>query len=74
MEPQPQYESPIPIENSGQITMIVVSTLSIFVPAVFIALRLYARVITSRKVDRSDWCIIVALVRFMALLVTEPEG
>lgn len=60
--PMPPFEDPIPIENQDQVSIIVVSSLSMFVPAVFVALRLYAKSITSRKIDMSDACILVALV------------
>lgn len=60
--PMGPFEDPIPIENQDQVAIIVVSSLSMFVPAVFIALRLYAKSITSRKLDMSDICIIIALV------------
>ena len=56
------FEDPIPIENQDQVAIIVVSSLSIFVPSVFIVLRLYAKSITSRKIDMSDACILIALV------------
>lgn len=60
--PMGPFEDPIPIENQDQLAIIVVSSLSIFVPSVFIALRLYAKSITSRKIDMSDACILIALV------------
>ena len=58
----PQYESPIPIENQGQVAVIAVSLLSIFIPIVFVGLRLYARLLTGRRVDGSDYLILAALV------------
>lgn len=60
--PTGPFEHPIPIERNDQVTIIIISTLSIFVPAVFIGLRLYAKSLTSRKLDKSDYCILVALV------------
>lgn len=63
------FEDPIPIENQDQVALIVVSTLAIFVPSVFIALRLYAKSITSRSVDMSDACIVIALVSGRTLLL-----
>lgn len=57
------FESPIPIENQDQVAIIVIASLSIFVPTVFICLRLYAKSMTSRALDMSDYCILVALVR-----------
>lgn len=58
----PQYESPIPIENSGQVSVITVSVVSIFIPILFVALRIYARRLTGRKLDGSDYLIVAALV------------
>lgn len=60
--PTGPFEDPIPIENHEQVTVIVISTLSLLVPAIFVALRLYAKSVTNRSVDKSDYCIIVALV------------
>lgn len=57
-----QYESPIPIENSGQTAVIAVSVVSIFIPILFVGLRLYARLLTGRRVDGSDYLILAALV------------
>jgi len=42
--------------------MITVSTLSIFVPSAFVGLRLYARKLTQRTLEGSDYCILVGLV------------
>ena len=58
----PQYEARIPIENSGQLGVIVVSALNLIIPAVFVGLRLYARLLTQRQVAASDYLILVALV------------
>lgn len=51
----------IPIENSGQIGIIVGSTLSIFIAAIFVFLRLVAKHISS-GLDYSEYCIVAALV------------
>lgn len=58
----PQFESPIPIENGKQLSMVVVCTLSIVIPSVFVGLRLYARTMTSRSLGMSDYFILIGLV------------
>lgn len=60
--PMGPFESPIPIENQDQVTIIVITSLSIFVPTLFICLRMYAKFLTSRALDMSDYCILIALV------------
>jgi hypothetical protein len=52
----------IPIENGSQVGILVLSTFSIVLAAVAVMLRLIARNIT-KKIDFSDYCIVVALVR-----------
>ncbi|PSN59357.1 hypothetical protein BS50DRAFT_626789 [Corynespora cassiicola Philippines] len=56
----------VPIENGAQVGIIVVSTISIFIVAVSVGLRLVAKQI-SKKMDYSDYCILVALLWNTAL-------
>ncbi|KAF2275265.1 uncharacterized protein EI97DRAFT_494860 [Westerdykella ornata] len=50
----------VPIENSGQVGLIVASCISIFIVAVSVALRLVAKSISS-GIDYSEYCILAAL-------------
>lgn len=59
--------STIPIENSGQVGILVASAISIFIVLLFVGLRLAAKQIGSR-LDYSDYCIIAALVSIYAIL------
>ena len=54
----------VPIENSGQVGVLVASAIAIFIVVLFVGLRLIAKRIGSR-LDYSDYCIIAALVRCM---------
>ncbi|KAF2204466.1 hypothetical protein GQ43DRAFT_446691 [Delitschia confertaspora ATCC 74209] len=56
----------VPIENSGQVGILVASSVSIFIAALSVGLRLLAKRISSRF-DYSDYCIIAALVWNCAL-------
>lgn len=56
------FESPIPIENSNQIFVIVVSVLAVFIPTLLVGLRLFAKHLTGKGLTASDCCILVALV------------
>lgn len=51
----------IPIENGQQVSVLVTSSISIFIAVVFVGLRLVAKRIRNR-IDYSDYCILVALV------------
>lgn len=59
--PPPPLESSIPIENSAQVGILVASSLSIFIVALSVGLRLVAKRIAG-GVDYSEYCIIAALV------------
>ncbi|KAF7558101.1 hypothetical protein G7Z17_g21 [Cylindrodendrum hubeiense] len=61
------YESPIPIENSRQVSALIVSGVCIFVTTLFVGLRLFAKYKISKPFDASDISIIVALVFNTAL-------
>ena len=54
----------VPIENSGQVGVLVASAIAIFIVVLFVGLRLIAKRIGSR-LDYSDYCIVAALVRCM---------
>lgn len=51
----------IPIENGQQVSIVVISFISILLAIVSVGLRLVARSI-GNKIDYSDYCIIAALV------------
>ena len=51
----------IPIENSKQVSILVLSSVSIVLATVCVGLRLVAKTISNR-LDYSDYCIIAALV------------
>ncbi|KAH8655219.1 hypothetical protein BX600DRAFT_482824 [Xylariales sp. PMI_506] len=55
------YEWPIPIENGGQVGVLVASALCIFISGSFVVLRLVSKKILGRSFDPSDYCIIFAL-------------
>jgi hypothetical protein len=52
----------LPIENNGQLGLLAASAISIFIATVFVVLRLIAKHMGTR-IDYSDYCIVVALVR-----------
>jgi hypothetical protein len=52
----------VPIENENQVAVIVSSTVSIFIAAVAVGLRILAKCI-GWGFDLSDFCILAALVR-----------
>jgi hypothetical protein len=54
-------EKSIPIENSGQIGVLVASSISIFIATVSVGLRIIAKRLTG-GLDYSEYCIIAALV------------
>ncbi|KAH7130091.1 hypothetical protein B0J11DRAFT_243866 [Dendryphion nanum] len=56
----------VPIENSGQVGLLVSSSISIFIVVVAVILRLIAKHIAS-KLDYSDYCIVGALIWNTAL-------
>jgi hypothetical protein len=54
-------ESRIPIENNAQVGILVASSVSIFIAAVSVGLRLLAKRLAG-GLDYSEYCIIAALV------------
>ena len=54
--------TPIPIENSRQVAVLVISSLAIAIPTIAVSLRSYARYTILNKFSVGDWLMIVALV------------
>lgn len=61
MTPPGGFESPIPIENSAQVGILVASSVSIFIASIAVFLRLIAKRMAG-GLDYSEYCIIAALV------------
>ncbi|KAH9900526.1 integral membrane protein [Xylariomycetidae sp. FL2044] len=55
------FKSPIPIENAGQITLVATSVLCIAITCLLVGLRVFARFKVSKRLDASDYCILIAL-------------
>lgn len=65
------YES-IPIQNAGQVWMILVCVLTMVIPTSLVGLRFLARSrFSSAPLDASDWCIAMALVFVLALCIVD---
>ncbi|KAK8057257.1 hypothetical protein PG996_011194 [Apiospora saccharicola] len=65
------YES-IPIQNAGQIWMILVCVLTMVIPTSLVGLRFLARSrFSSAPLDASDWCIALALLFVLALCIVD---
>ncbi|KAK8076145.1 hypothetical protein PG994_003417 [Apiospora phragmitis] len=65
------YES-IPIQNAGQVWMIVTCVLTMVIPTTLVALRFLARSrFSSAALDASDWCIALALMFVLALCIVD---
>ncbi|KAK8022445.1 hypothetical protein PG993_013212 [Apiospora rasikravindrae] len=69
--PNGGYES-IPIQNAGQIWMIVTCVFTMFIPSALVAMRFVARSrFSNAPLDASDWCIALALVFVLALCIVD---
>ncbi|KAH6645270.1 hypothetical protein BKA67DRAFT_669379 [Truncatella angustata] len=55
-------EYSVPIENAGQVGVLVSSALSILIPTLLVTLRFIAKRSVARSLDASDYCIVVALI------------
>lgn len=65
------YES-IPIQNAGQVWMILICVLTMVVPTALVSLRFLARSrFSSAPLDASDWCIALALLFVLALCIVD---
>ncbi|KAH6684932.1 integral membrane protein [Plectosphaerella plurivora] len=56
-----KFESPIPIENSNQTSLIGASAFCIIFPTLMVTLRMVAKIKSTKKFNASDACILVAL-------------
>ncbi|KAK8091845.1 hypothetical protein PG997_002206 [Apiospora hydei] len=69
--PNGGYES-IPIQNAGQIWMIVTCVFTMFIPTALVAMRFVARSrFSNASLDASDWCIATALLFVLALCIVD---
>ncbi|CAG9984945.1 unnamed protein product [Clonostachys byssicola] len=64
------YESTIPIENSRQLSILVVSTLCVAFSLFIVGLRVFAKYKISKPLDASDFCSLIALIFSIALHTT----
>uniref|UniRef100_A0A8H7K779 Rhodopsin domain-containing protein n=1 Tax=Bionectria ochroleuca TaxID=29856 RepID=A0A8H7K779_BIOOC len=64
------YESAIPIENSRQLSILVVSTLCVAFSLFIVGLRVFAKYKISKPLDASDFCSLIALIFSIALHTT----
>lgn len=74
MDSATALEWPIPIENSLQVSLLVTSSLAVFITCLFVGLRLFAKFKMSKPFDASDACIFAALVRLSISLQPLCDG